>query len=612
MHQVKMLLSLPVELQQKIVDSVNPQDIVAFSLTCKQAHTICLKRLEEHKFLTNLVKEIPLCLAPANIRLPAAEESFFRSAGSPGLLVSIAEYPRLALLLKDLNFEEHPCSGARTIALEHAWELIGQLINASPILQNEDEVHCWLDAVTNGRGGAALGLLLSRLTQLKKIQFDVGFKDPVTPYVARAVSRLAARSQSGFLDQGLSQLTHARVEFVDDSGSDLPPDDDLSEDEEQQPQPESVVIPEDHLQQLTRLLVSLTRLPNLRHLSLMDYASRPETADSEEIIGWDDANDPDYPLPTGPSQLESLTVDRGIISAPALSRIIEHSTNFSSFRYIIFHVPEVFGRYWNNFPEVDPIPDMTLESICTALLNHAKSSLRRLHLEISDYGGMCGCRHDPCLKPYGGYMSINPCAPQTTNWRWHEFTNLERLTLDIDLFSNSKGGWLPFAETLPISIKEVAILAHRCPPGANKLDFENMFRGFKPQTFPNLRTINAWHRNMKDFHEIGRNGPEHILQIYSHMLWEADVPTDTVRPYELDDDYFKQKRKEQLDRERASGSVKMEMFGLKEDELYALPEKDLEGTVMFGVYYSVGMSLVASGKLYDNLYISLAVEKSWG
>ncbi len=92
---------------------------------------------------------------------------------------------------------------------------------------------------------------------------------------------------------------------------------------------------------------------------------------------------------------------------------------------------------------------------------------------------------------------------------------------------------------------------------------------------------------------------------YTATCSEADVPTDTVRPYELDDDYFKQKRKEQFDRERASGSVKMEMFGLKEDELYALPEKDLEGTVMFGVYYSVGMSLVASGKLYDNLLLVL-------
>ena len=56
----------------------------------------------------------------------------------------------------------------------------------------------------------------------------------------------------------------------------------------------------------------------------------------------------------------------------------------------------------------------------------------------------------------------------------------------------------------------------------------------------------------------------------------------------------------------------MALFGLKEDELYALPEKDLEGRVMFGVYYSVGMNLLTTGKLYDNLYIGLSVEKTWG
>ena len=390
------------------------------------------------------------------------------------------------------------------VAPERAWEAIRQLVNASSILNDEDEVHDWLDAVTNGSGGATLGLLLSRLTRIKKFQFDIGFRDPVTPYVARAVSRLAARSRSGFLDQGLSQLTDARLNFIDDSGPDPRYGFDESDDEGEEEEREPVVVPEDHFQQLVRLLASLTRLPNLRHLSLMDYVSQLETADRNAIIDWDDSNDQDYPIPAFPSQLQFLTIDRGIISSRALSRIIEHCTTFTSFRYVIFHTVGVFGRYWENIPEQDPIPDMTLESVCATLIEHAKSSLRRLHLEMSDYGGMCGCRHDPCLKPYGQYTSINPCAPQTTNWRWNEFTNLERLTLDLELFSNAKGGWLPFAETLPASIREVVILAHRCPPGANKLDFENMFRGFRPQAFPHLRSINAWHRNLKDSRDIGQ------------------------------------------------------------------------------------------------------------
>ncbi|KAH1669012.1 hypothetical protein KXX46_003871 [Aspergillus fumigatus] len=88
--------------------------------------------------------------------------------------------------------------------------------------------------------------------------------------------------------------------------------------------------------------------------------------------------------------------------------------------------------------------------------------------------------------------SINPTAPPTTNWRWNEFTQLERLTLDIHLFSNLEGnGWLPFAQTLPASIQDVVILAPRCPPGADMLDFQNMFHDFNPQNFSIFRPINA-------------------------------------------------------------------------------------------------------------------------
>ncbi|KAH1782534.1 hypothetical protein KXW66_001068 [Aspergillus fumigatus] len=115
-----------------------------------------------------------------------------------------------------------------------------------------------------------------------------------------------------------------------------------------------------------------------------------------------------------------------------------------------------------------------------------------LDIELLENGSMCGCRHEPFLEPYRPYLSINPTAPPTTNWRWNEFTQLERLTLDIHLFSNLEGnGWLPFAQTFPASIQDVVILAPRCPPGADMLDFQNMFHDFNPQNFSIFRPINA-------------------------------------------------------------------------------------------------------------------------
>lgn len=159
---------------------------------------------------------------------------------------------------------------------------------------------------------------------------------------------------------------------------------------------------------------------------------------------------------------------------------------------MVFHTPEVFGKRLGDVQYRNPLPHMSIEAVCIALLTHAKFSLRHLDIELLENGSMCGCHHEPFLEPYRPYLSINPTAPPTTNWRWNEFTQLERLTLDIHLFSNLEGnGWLPFAQTLPASIQDVVILAPRCPPGADMLDFQNMFHDFNPQNFSIFRPINA-------------------------------------------------------------------------------------------------------------------------
>ncbi|EED15432.1 GPI anchored protein, putative [Talaromyces stipitatus ATCC 10500] len=281
---------------------------------------------------------------------------------------------------------------SETVDPKPAWELLEQLVKASSFHNNEYEVRDWLEALVRGRGGAAW-VFFSRLTQLNKIQLDMEKRNPMTPYVARTISKLAARSHSGYLDQGLSALEDVRPEFKDrlERGT---------------------------FAEIPRLMAAFSRLPNLRNMSIMGYYASNQDGDS----------------------------------------------------------------------------------------------------------------------------------------------------------------WLPSAETLPKSIREVTILAHRCPPGANRLDFESVFRGFRPQSYPNLCSISAYHRNMKDFHKIGHNGADHILKIHNHALSEAGISTDDITHYKLRNEYFEKKRKQYRKPPGQRGGDRwMDEFGFKDNVLYALPAKDTEG-----------------------------------
>ncbi|KAE8138696.1 hypothetical protein BDV38DRAFT_292249 [Aspergillus pseudotamarii] len=601
-----MLLLLPYELQMQIIDHVSPRDLPSLSLSCKHLRNACREYLREHDTYTRRLSQDSGFATPANVRCHKADQAF--SIGAPQLLLDIDQSPRLARYVEELVPHQLDFGDRPNIPWEFGLRGAKRLLQQSPVLIEDDDICDWMQAVSNGVGGATLGLLLSQLTELKRMQLNVCAQDPITPYVPRAVSRLAARSQKGLRDQALSVLAEVRIECTSYEDADEDEDGGSSSggSQDQREQRPQAVLADDHYQQIIRLLAALARLPGLRNLSVMDYYSQPVwqegMGDRNTIaVDWDDAMDPAYPLPLPKSELESMIVDRGNISGRALSRIIEGCSNFKQFKYMVFHTPEVFGRRFNGVLCQPHLPDMTVEAVCLALLTHAKSTLQHLHIELMEYGAICGCRHEPCWDPYSPYMSINPHTPPTTNWKWNEFIQLERLTLDIDLFSNREdGGWLPFAQTLPVSIQDVVILASRCPPEADQRDFENMFRDFKPQAFPRLRSISAWHRN--SYYDLGHNGAQHILTVYSQALDRAGIPPKQTMEYRLGSEYFSERQQAHRPQWQR---IQMNEFGKDDYYLYALPEKDLMAKVVFGVYHSKG-----DIRARDDVYSGVMIEKS--
>ncbi|KAF4185821.1 hypothetical protein CNMCM7927_006246 [Aspergillus lentulus] len=550
---------------------------------------LCRNHLQEHKRYRKWQSEVLCSLTPSNIRRCRTNEAF--SKGAPRLLLEIAQSPRLAPYVEELSSEPFDCPQGLCLTWDSSLQCIRRLVQASRIVEDE-EVWDWMHAVATGTGGAALALALGQLTELKSMELEVNAYDIIFPYVPRAP---------------LSSLTDVRVNFLSYDHDEEEGDDEWNgseSSEDRREQQLQAVLGEDHFQQIIRLLTALARLPALKNLSLWDYYSQPVwqedmSAQSSITYDWDDAMDPAYPLPPANSGLESVVVDRGNISSRALSRIIDGCSSLKQFKYMVFHTPEVFGKRLGDGLYRNPLPEMSIEAVCITLLTHTKFSLRHLHIELMEYGSICGCRHEPCLKPYRPYMSINPIAPSTTNWRWNEFTRLERLTLDIDLFSNLEGsGWLPFAQTLPASIQHVVILAPRCPPGADTQDFQNMFRDFNPQSFPKLRSISAWHRNYKDSHELGHNGAEHILVVYRLALEQAGIRAEGSTEYALGSDYFAKRKKPYC---HWSRGIKMNQFGMDDYNLYALPETDLKGRVVFGVYHTD-----SSGDVYTGITIEKA------
>lgn len=71
---------------------------------------------------------------------------------------------------------------------------------------------------------------------------------------------------------------------------------------------------------------------------------------------------------------------------------------------MVFHTPEVFGKRLGDVQYRNPLPHMSIEAVCIALLTHAKFSLRHLDIELLENGSMCGCHHEPFLEPYRPYV----------------------------------------------------------------------------------------------------------------------------------------------------------------------------------------------------------------
>jgi hypothetical protein len=583
------LLSLPAEIVQIILDFIEPGDIPSLSSSCKSFQALARDRLAEHKRFSKVAYKGRIDLPSANTDIDNNGLCAFAS-GTPMLLLIIAGNPRIAWYIECLRVPSlySELMGILKIPdLTAELNVVRQVIHSSPFIR-EGERDDWMQAIREGKDGALLALLLAQLPRLKCLTLADDAADPIIPYVTCLISRAAARSRRGYLSQPLSALQHASIKYISHLDEDNEPE--LDSNGEEMPPP--ILHPEDHPEQLFRLLKALTTLPDFRHLSLQDYEGSSIDQDQYNPEDWEADLDMVHrtdPLASRSSQPKSITIDRGRISASELSVILKDCAALEDFRYLVNHTPEVFG---SAVLHQEPSPDFAMSSIYAVLLAHARSSLKSLHVEIAHYGGRCS-REDSCSAAD---------APPTINWNLHQFASLERIVLDIDLFSPESGGWLSFAETLPVPIKEICILAKHSPPGADRADVQAMLRHFRPQSFPNLQSLTLWHRNHNDYYWTGQYGFDHIIPIFRSALLDAGVSSDEVHDYHLPDEFFAARMGA-----LCHDGYEMRVFGVKDVDIYALPPKDTAGHLIMGVYHATG----TKHKEWRNLFDGVRVRKTW-
>ena len=555
------LLSLPVELQRLIVDFVEPGDILCLYSCCKQFQVLSGARLEDHRRLSRIRRGWIYGDGPT-VNLNASNifgSSFLHNwIIISQVFLDIKENPWFAWYIQDLTW--YHGDRAKTVEMPKDLDLVHDLIDNFPSLNDAERGHM-MRAVDEAKGGVLFALLLAQLPWLRRLTIEDSDEDPICPYTALVISRLAQRSHYGYLGQPLSTLETISIEWTRETQ-------------------DGTLDPK----QILRLLVALAALPNLKHLRLHKYFSDAaidqETGDSLDWKSDLDNLDPPFPLFYGPSHLRSLEVVRGRLSASVLSRVLNNCVTLENFKYQIKDDGEVFG--WSEVDET-PHPDFSLSSILTALQNFASSSLRYLHLYIITW------------------LRID--SPPM-DWNLHKFTSLERLTLDIGLFDPRDGQSLTLEDVLPTSLRELCFLSGLFPPDSSSFKAYNIIRNFHPQLFPHLHTIAIWDDNqalISPYQDIGPIVSSHIIPIYKSTLIDRGIPPSDIREYRIDADFF-------LDRRGLRGYPRPSSHDGQIDwEIHALPTEDTAGHLIVGMYHSEENE-VQKG---ENYFDGLRVRKTW-
>lgn len=554
------LLALPVELHQIILDFVQPSDIPSLYSSCKRFQILVGDRLEEHKHLTDLHRTrhngrnlaLGADYSSGHIEEPTESWPFLRR-----LILDIEENPRFAWYIQDPLWEHiQDLRDERENAAGQS--LVHRLIDSSQYISAEERED-WTNAAEQAEAGILLALLLSQLPRLRMVNIHSKPDDPTLTYVARIVNRVAANSHQGYLEEPpLSGLETVHVWHA----------------------PWSQTWEEKYMGKTLRLLIALTTLPNLKFLYLRNYSSHSlieETRNYSDWISKLDRLDSSCPLFLGPSRLKSLEIITGCISASVLSVILKNCATLEHFKYRIEDTGEVFG--WDSTQQ-DPLPDFHVSSICATLLSHTRLSLKSLHMEID------------------GFSHISfPFQPQDL----HRFTTLQHLVLDSDLFGGKPENWPLLTNILPVSIKEICILAAQFSRDANNPMLQTMLQNFRPQPFPHLHTFAIWRTSPKTDDPTSTS---HMIPMYKSTLTNAGIPKSKILEYHVDSDVF-------LDRCKARTYPQDTYYdGRFSWEFHELPAGDTAGHFIMGVHSSEGTA-ISPLQHWKTVFDGVRVRKSW-
>ncbi|KAK2765590.1 hypothetical protein FQN54_008444 [Arachnomyces sp. PD_36] len=558
---MRSFLSFPVELHHIILDFVEPGDIPSLYLSCKHFQNLANDRLKEHKFLTELLQKrrgTGQLLTPRDpLNGPKNDVPAMRL-----LLLDIQEDPRFAWYIQEPLWSR-PQDPEDLLKDTSDRSVVHKSIRTSRFI-SDGEREGWYLSAEDIESGVVLALLLSQLPRLRNLCLELKPYDSTLIYVARIVSRVAARSYQGFLDQPLSVLETVDVKLA----------------------VWNLTWDMDYMGKVLRLLVALTTLPNLKYLSLHDYSTPSFIhSKSENYSDWmRDLNSIDSccPLSHTPSQLRSLEFNDSCISASSLSVILRNCATLEHFKYRIEDMGEVFGWKPSRQTAQAPSPDYIISAICETLLAHAGSSLKSLHLDV------------------GGW---NPISFSSPRWNFDQFTTLERLTIDSDIFSEQPDSWPLFADILPVSLEAIYIIAKDYPEDVDPPMIPTMLQNFRPQSFPHLHTFTIW-RYFQD--PNGRCSASHIIPNIKSMLSDAGVPQSEVHEYNIEYKVFPDHRIKHAPPRYAYDDCKIGW------EPYGFSSDDTAGHLVMGLYHSEGRDLPALNRGQENHYFSgVRVMKSW-
>ncbi|WEW57782.1 mRNA-decapping enzyme [Emydomyces testavorans] len=571
MPSSSILLSLPAELQNLIIDEICPGDIPSLSATCKHLHDLVAPRLAEHKRF--LAYQGRFKVGRSNIHQHGLD-----SQPTLELLAFIAARPRLSWYVRDLTSCYRPPAlfekEDELLQALHNLDSINQLVRTCRFIQERERGH-WIESIRDGKGGALLALLLGQLHGSKHLQIPSDYQDPISPFIAQIIARCASRSYGGYLDQPLSSLESVNISVA--SG---------------RPRPRFPCVgnEDEHQQNVLILFWTLTFLPNIKHLSLKNYYTH-DIFEQEEMFdtALDVLNigafDPTCRIVNKPYRLKSIELRSCRMLPRSLSFVLRNCKGLESLKY--------FMSFEHRTPLYDPSRyNERLPTVIEILYSHASSSLKTLAIasepeswleEQVQYRSVPSQEEADELRAAMEYWQTHEIVQPDRFWTLKDFPVLTHLMVDVDVMYGDSYKPAPLSTVLPMSIEQVDILAFSTTPDQYSFEISSLL-SFNPLDFPHLQSLYIWH--MAHFTTMPTDPrhielmSEHSIPFFKSILLEAGFEENKISQYHLGAEYFEKRR--------PKTSTDFEGLWPLDRQMRDIPSADAVDHFVIGVYYEFG------------------------